>query len=288
MRPLLVVVASLALGCAPMVRVRRDSLPAVPVQAHSLTVLSSTTTGDVALDVLQAVIDPLGALNRIAMLTPEAARQFERTLASGGIFRILGPCGGPCAGSDAVALVRVVDGQRREVTGPKDKTRRYEGWASVEVRIVDSQGALLFGRTWSGSSRGAGDVVWESVLNAATHAAQAMLPSTLVDTFTLVEEGPLAGAAKAAAQGELDVAERGIRSFLAGSPQSGVGRFHLGVVLTARGELDAALAEMIAAEQLDGAYAGAADAARERIATRDRMRAFYSAHSAQVPESVPQ
>jgi hypothetical protein len=274
--PMVAVLAVSAFSCAPMLSVRRDVPPRYILEATDISVVQRDTSGNSTMDVLSTVLDPLGALNRVAILTPRAVNQVTTTLQASRSFRVLGSCvPRGCTGSQAVLYVRMVTGNRQDITRAGDRSRTYRGTCQLELTIETPQGAVLYQTTETAEVEGASDVVLDATYRAAERLAQTLLPGSEVTTFVLAKEGPLSGPAKLAEKGGIDAAGQQLLAYVTANPNNAAARYHLGAVLTAKGDLEGAAEQMQYAEQLNAnEYAGETEAARRRIASRDAMQRY--------------
>jgi hypothetical protein len=168
-----------------------------------------------------------------------------------------------------------VTGNRQDITRQGDRSRTYRGTCQLELTIETPQGAVLYQTTETAEVEGASDVVLDATYRAAERLAAMLLPGSEVTTFVLAKEGPLSGPAKLAEKGGIDAAGQQLLAYVTANPNNAAARYHLGAVLTAKGDLEGAAEQMHYAEQLNAnEYAGETEAARRRIASRDAMQRY--------------
>lgn len=295
LRAVLPCAALLAVACAPRIVVRHDVPPRVMLEARTIAVEAKPFTGDVAVDVLRTIADPLGAAARLTLFTPEAQRCVEQGLLDSGLFQVVRGCPAPCAQADLSVWVHVARSgsqlskeEVKEDPKTKQKTvkRTYVGSADLQVDVEDRGRVLVYQNQYGANATGEneGPLVQRAVELACANFVADLRPSFVSDTFVLAKEGPLKDAGELAAKGELPEAERQVRAYLAGNPNSAEAYFHLGAFLTAQGNLEAAIQAFDQAAQLKPGFQQVALDARQRWQDRETLRAFLQRRGVAPPQ----
>lgn len=279
---LVVVVAALWLSaCGPRIAVRRE-LPARVDLGSDVRVM--TVVNAHRESVLGVILDPLTALARTT-LTPSAVRDVERRLSQSGTrYRVLPRCGRNCPAADSMVEVSVtnVSVDRGDTAQQREKVAH----ATVEIRVLRADGQLVWQDRYRADANGGvpntpkerdnSRILSECVDEAAGRFVRDLYPQWINESFRLEDDGPLEACARAATKGNLDAAEAVARQVLSSQPNHAAAIYNLGVIFTAKGQLEAALEAFEAAARLNPKYGDAAsDAAlriRDRAALEQRSR----------------
>lgn len=277
MRGVMVVVVLGLTACGPRLSIRREQPARADLGAdvRALTVVNGHRES-----VMGVILDPLTALARTS-LTPDAVRTVERDLSrSGARYRVLPRCGRNCPAADALVEVSVtsVSVERGDTAQEREKVAH----ATVQIRVIKANGQLLWEGRYSGERRGGvpnttrerdtNRILSDSVDEAVAAFVRDLYPQWIHETFRLEDDGPLEPCARAAMKGNLDAAEGVARQVLAQQPNHAGAIYNLGVIFTAKGQLEAALEAFQAAARLHSKYQPAADDAAQRISDRSTLQ----------------
>lgn len=259
------------MACGPRLGIRRE----VPPRANlSDARLVSVANGHDE-SVLDVAIDPFGAVAR-TVLTPQAVDRLERTLATGGKFQVIPGCGPVCPQADTRIDVSVTEA--KVDPGNAEKKTSKQGSVTLQVRVVRRGGLTLYSNSYWQSHSGGVPGTKEEVpdVNLLAYCIDGAVDSFVADlyprwvdeSFRLEDEGPLEPIVKLAAAGDLDGAEALVRKVLETQPENAKAIYDLGVVFTARGQLEQARDAFKAAAERDPKYKFYLRAADQRIIDR--------------------
>lgn len=281
-RSLLLSLSLLATACAPTIVVRYDVPAAVHFGGAVQNVYVGYTLGDP--DVL-TVLDPLSALVRTSV-APDVAQHLEQRLAAAQLFNVTLGCQAPCSQADTRFEVEMdTSSVSRGAAETKGKSgTETTASAGVKVRVVNRDGTSRYEATYTGrASAGvpkAGkaqpddvQLVRSAAFNAVDRFIADLKPSVGRVDFDLEDDGPLEPGVQLAMNGDLDGAWASFQQVSQQNPGNAAALYDLGVVMTAKGELEMALDAFKAAAQLDPQYGDVVAGAEHRLGTRDAMRA---------------
>jgi tetratricopeptide (TPR) repeat protein len=280
-RALLLPLSLLATACAPTIVVRYDVPAAVHFGSAVRDVAVGYTVGNP--DVL-TVLDPLSALVRTSV-APDVARHLERQLAAARLFNLAESCPAPCPQADARFEVELDTSAvfRGQVATQQASGTSTTANASVRVRVLNRDGTSRYEGTYRGhidvgvplADRVQPDdvqLVRSAAFAAVDDFVDDLRPSTGSVSFTLDDEGPLKPGVELALSGDLDGAWAAFNQVIQQDPKNAAAIYHLGVVQTAKGELELARDAFRAAAQLDPQYAGDLKGAEQRLGLRQAVR----------------
>lgn len=280
-RPLLLSLSLLATACAPTIVVRYDVPAAVHFGSAVQNVYVAYTVGDP--DVL-TVLDPLSALVRTSV-APDVAQHLEQQLVSAQLFNVTINCPAPCSQADTRFEVEM---DTSNVSRGQAETKGKSGTettasAGVKVRVVNRDGTSRYEAKYTGrASAGvpkAGkaqpddvQLVRTAAFNAVDQFIADLKPSVGRVSFDLEDDGPLEPGVQLAMNGDLDGAWASFQQVIQQNPGNAAALYDLGVVMTAKGELEMARDAFAAAAQLDPQYNDEVRGAERRLGTREAMR----------------
>jgi tetratricopeptide (TPR) repeat protein len=280
-RPLLLSLPLLATACAPTIVVRYDVPAAVHFGNAVQNVYVDYTVG--APDVL-TVLDPLSALVRTSV-APDVARHLERRLAAAQLFDVVLGCQAPCPQADARFEVEMDTSSvsRGEVAARGGAGSETSATAGVKVRVLNRDGtsryeATYHGRASAGIPRASAtqpddvQLVRAAAFNAVDQFVADLQPSMASVSFPLEDDGPLEPGVQLAMDGDLDGAWASFQQVIQQNPRDAAALYDLGVVLTARGDLELARDAFAAAAKLNPKYEDVVRGAEQRLRTRAAMR----------------
>jgi tetratricopeptide (TPR) repeat protein len=280
-RPLLLSLPLLATACAPTIVVRYDVPAAVHFGNAVQNVYVDYTVG--APDVL-TVLDPLSALVRTSV-APDVARHLERRLAAAQLFDVVLGCQAPCPQADARFEVEMDTSSvsRGEVAARGGAGSETSATAGVKVRVLNRDGtsryeATYHGRASAGIPRAGAaqpddvQLVRAAAFNAVDQFVADLKPSVGSVSFPLEDDGPLEHGVQLAMDGDLDGAWASFQQVIQQNPRDAAALYDLGVVLTARGDLELARDAFAAAAKLNPKYEDVLRGAEQRLRTRAAMR----------------
>lgn len=279
---LLLAALSLASACAPRIQVRYDVPATVHFGGAVQHVYVAHNVGD---PTVLTVLDPLAALVR-TVVAPDVARHLEAKLIEAQLFTVSPDCLEPCPAADARVEVEL---DSSSVSRGRMKTQQDDGEATtaaagVIVRVLNRDGTSRFQQTYHGTAS-AGvprpDVVQptdDTLIRSAAYDAvdgfvRDLRPSTGTATFVVSDEGSLQPGVRLALDGDLDGAWNALRDLVQREPDNAAAWYHLGVVMTAKGELEHAREAFAQAARLDPQYAEDLRDADARLGLRDSFRA---------------
>lgn len=281
-RPLLLSLSLLATACAPTIVVRYDVPAAVHFGNAVQNVYVGYTLGNP--DVL-TVLDPLSALVRTS-IAPDVAQRLEQQLVNAKLFNVTRGCQQPCPQADTRFEVEMDTSSvhRGEVATKSNSGTETTASAGVKVRVLNQDGSSRYEATYTGrASAGvprAGtaqpddvQLVRSAAFNAVDQFIGDLKPSVGKVSFDLEDEGPLEPGVQLAMNGDLDGAWASFQQVIQQNPGNAAALYDLGVVMTAKGELEMARDAFAAAAQLDPQYADELRGAERRLGTRDALRA---------------
>ncbi|MEW5741320.1 MAG: tetratricopeptide repeat protein [Myxococcota bacterium] len=280
-RTLALFLALAAAGCAPHIQVKYDVPAAIHFGDSVQQVYVVHTVGDA--DVV-TVLDPLAALVR-TVVAPDVARRLEQRLAEAQLFTVYPECPIPCPSADTRFEVELDSSNvhRGAMATSSSSGTDTSATVTVKFRVINRDGTTRFADSYTGVTN-AGvpkpDKAVPSdealVRSAAFDAVEDFLadlkPSVGSVLFELEDEGPLEAGVDLAMSGDLDGAWNFFRDLLQREPNNAAALYDLGVVMTAKGELELARDAFQAAAALNPKYADDAEGAQHRIRTRDAIR----------------
>jgi hypothetical protein len=277
--------ATLCAACAPHIHVKYDVPPAISLGDSVQQVYVVHTIGDP--DVV-TVLDPLAALVR-TVVAPDVARHLEQELAQANLFTVYPECPPPCPPADARFEVALDSSHVHRGFMATNSARGTDTTASatVKFRVVHRDGTSRFADSYTGTVNAgvpAPDKVAasdEALVRAAAFDAvddfvRDLLPSCGSVLFAMEDDGPLEAGVNLAMNGDLDGAWNAFRDLLLKEPNNAAALYDLGVVMTAKGELELARDAFAAAAALDAKYADDAAGAERRLGMRNALRAQRS------------
>lgn len=281
-RPVLLSLSLLATACAPTIVVRYD----VPAAVHFGNAVQNVYVG-YALgnpDVL-TVLDPLSALVRTSV-APDVAQHLEQQLVNAKLFNVTLGCQQPCPQADTRFEVEMDTSgvHRGDVETKSSSGTETTASAGVKVRVLNQDGSSRYEATYTGrASAGVPkpgtaqpddvQLVRSAAFNAVDQFIGDLKPSVGKVSFELEDDGPLEPGVALAMSGDLDGAWASFQQVLQQNPGNAAALYDLGVVMTAKGELEMARDAFAAAAQLDPQYADELRGAERRLGTRDAIRA---------------
>lgn len=279
---LLFAALSLASACAPRIQVRYD----VPATVHfGGAVQHVYVAHDVGDPTLLTVLDPLAALLR-TVVAPDVARHLEARLIDAQLFTVSPNCLEPCPAADARIEIEMDSSSvhRGRPAAPGDDGDATTAAAGVIVRVLNRDGTSRFQQTYHGTATAgvpAPDVVQptdDTLIRSAAYDAvddfvRDLMPSTGSVVFVVDDEGALKPGVQLALDGDLDGAWNALRELVQREPANAAAWYHLGVVMTAKGELESAREAFAQAARLDPQYADELRGADARLGVRDSFRA---------------
>ncbi|MEW6434851.1 MAG: tetratricopeptide repeat protein [Myxococcota bacterium] len=281
-RSLLFSLPLLATACAPTIVVRYDVPAAVHFGNAVQNVYVGYTLGDP--DVL-TVLDPLSALVRTAV-APDVAQHLEQQLVNARRFNVTLGCQPPCPQADTRFEVEMDTSSvhRGEVETESSSGTETTASAGVKVRVLNRDGSSRYEATYTGrasagvprAGRAQPDdvqLVRSAAFNAVDQFIADLEPSVGQVSFALEDDGPLEPGVALAMDGDLDGAWASFQQVIQQDPGNAAALYDLGVVMTAKGELELARDAFAAAARLDPQYADEVRGAERRLGTREAMRA---------------
>jgi hypothetical protein len=273
--------ALLVSACSPQIVVKYD----VPAKLHFGGVQNVYVDHTLGSPDLLTVLDPVSALMR-SSVAPDVARRLEQQLANLQLFGVFPLCQAPCPAADTLVQVEMDSSQVNHGIPATGSSSGEETWgkASVKIRVLNRDGTSRYEGTYSGKSSagvpkvGAAlpndvDLVRQAAFNATDVFIGELMPTTGRVYFSLEDEGVLEPGVKLAMEGDLDGAWNAFREVLMKDPNNAAALYDLGVVMTAKGELEQARDAFAAAARLDPQYQDDAEGAAQRLANRDAWRA---------------
>ncbi|MCC6334065.1 MAG: tetratricopeptide repeat protein [Myxococcales bacterium] len=282
-RPLLVLAAALtASACTPHIQVKYQVPAALHFGDAVQQVYVTHTIGDA--DVL-TVLDPLAALVR-TVVAPDVARHLEQQLMQAQLYAVYPECPAPCPSADTRFEVELDSSNVNRGTLASKSANGTDTTAkvSVKVRVLNRDGTTRFADSYTGSTNAGVPkpdqsapsdeaLIRAAAFNAVDSFVQDLRPSVGSVMFALKAEGPLEAGVDLAMNGDLDGAWNYFRELLQKDPGNAAALYDLGVVMTAKGELELALDAFKAAAALNPEYADDAAGAERRISNRAALRA---------------
>jgi len=259
-------------ACGPRLGIRRE----VPPRAD----LTGSQLVSVAGEYREPVLGAWAALAKTE-LTPSAVRHLERALGRSGKFQVLPGCDGRCPQADTTVTVALTE--VKVDPGDAKKEQSKQGSVTLHVEVYRGSALPLYtGNYWSTRRGGvpgtAEELADKALLRACIEGAvedfvKDLSPRWVEESLRLEDEGPLKPIVELAARGDLDGAEALVRSVLATAPENPKAIYDLGVLFTARGQLEQARDAFKAAAARDPKYNWYLADAERRISDRSVLKA---------------
>lgn len=270
---LLITALLFASACAPTINIRRERPPAIQLAPSVRSVNVVGSQNSLVMQILSAEVREQGALSELA------AEHIQGELANRRIFAVIAGCETPCMRSDATVQVALVNKEFLPPTwnkkDPKKVDAAAKGAATIQVQVLQNNGALAFSGQFSATRYGSssdpsrdGDLLGPAVIDAADKFVDGVSRHEEDDFFALRKKDELEQANKLFSEGQTDQALEAYRQIAGADPQNADALYSVGVAWLAKGELDEARDAFARAEAINNGFAWARKNAEQRIAER--------------------